>query len=113
MNVSGQPAVNYLYDHANHTTQITQGTSAATLTYDADARRKSLMLPNGITITYSYDAASQLSTINYQLGNSSLGNLTYNYDVVGRRTGLGGSYARLGTPQVVSGAAYNANNQLT
>jgi len=31
----------------------------------------------------------------------------------GRRTGVGGSYARTSTPQAASAASYNVNNQLT
>jgi hypothetical protein len=37
----------------------------------------------------------------------------YAYDLAGRRTGVGGTYARTGTPQAASAATYNANNQLT
>src|SRR5712691_194886 len=73
----------------------------------------SLTLPNGVTLNYGYDAASQLTGITYMLGTNTLGNLTYAYDLAGRRTGVGGSYARTGTPQAASSATYNVNNQLT
>ncbi len=46
------------------------------------------------------------------LASNTLGNLTYAYDLAGRRTGVGGSYARTGTPQAASPATYNVNNQL-
>ncbi len=49
----------------------------------------------------------------YAVGPTTLGNLTYAYDLAGRRTGVGGSYARTGTPQAASSATYNVNNQLT
>src|SRR6266478_3776197 len=75
--------------------------------------KTSLTLPNGVTLNYGYDAASQLTGINYALGSNTLGNLTYAYDLEGRRTGVGGSYARTGTPQAASAASYNVNNQLT
>jgi RHS repeat-associated protein len=39
--------------------------------------------------------------------------LTYAYDSSGRRTGVGGTYARTGTPLAVPAATYNVNNQLT
>jgi RHS repeat-associated protein len=42
-----------------------------------------------------------------------LGNLTYGYDLAGRRMSVGGSYARTGLPSAVSTTVYNANNQLT
>src|SRR6266481_1964138 len=73
----------------------------------------SLTLPNGVILNYAYDAASQLTGITYTLGSNTLGNLTYAYDWAGRRTGVGGSYARTGTPLAASSATYNVNNQLT
>lgn len=47
------------------------------------------------------------------LGSNTLGNLTYAYDLAGRRTGVGGSYARTNAPLAASPATYNVNNQLT
>jgi RHS repeat-associated protein len=64
-------------------------------------------------MNYAYDVASQLTGITYMLGANTLGTLTYAYDLAGRRMGLGGSYARTGTPQAASPATYNVNNQLT
>ncbi len=75
--------------------------------------RTSLTLPNGVTLNYGYDAASQLTGITYTLGANTLGNLTYTYDLAGRRTVVGGSYARTGVPLAASPATYNVNNQLT
>jgi RHS repeat-associated protein len=83
------------------------------LAYDTDSRRTSLTLPNGVTISYSYDAALQLLGINYQLGNTALGNLTYGYDLAGNRTTVGGSYAQTGLPSALASASFNANNQMT
>ncbi len=37
----------------------------------------------------------------------------YAYDLAGRRTVVGGSYARTGTPQAASAASYKVINQLT
>jgi RHS repeat-associated protein len=109
MSASGQPAANYFYDNANRLTQITQGASGVSFSYDADSRRTSLTLPNGVTMSYAYDAASQLTGIGY----GSLGNLTYAYDLAGRRTTVGGSFARSNVPATLTNASYNANNQLT
>src|SRR6059058_3107424 len=37
----------------------------------------------------------------------------YGYDLAGRRTAVGGSYARTNVPSAAPTAAYNLNNQLT
>ncbi len=106
MTVAGQPAVSYTYDNANRLTQIAQGTSAVSFAYDPASRRTSLTLPNGIAMGYSYDAASQLSGLSYTLGSSVLGNLAYSYDLAGRRSQAGGSFARTGLPNAVTTTAY-------
>jgi RHS repeat-associated protein len=113
MIVAGQPQVSYGYDTADRPISITQGSSAVAFTYDAARRRTSLTLPNGITTTYDYDAASQLAGLTYQLGDTKLGDLRYFYDLAGRRTNMTGSFARTGIPDALSSATYNANNQLT
>src|SRR5229473_5704965 len=113
MSVSGQTAITYGFDNANRLTQISQGSANVSFGYDTDSRRTSLTLANSLTLNYGYDAASQLTGISYTLGSNTLGNLTYAYDLEGRRTGVGGSYARTGTPQAASAASYNVNNQLT
>lgn len=113
MTVAGQSAVNYTYDNADRLTQITRGTAIVALAYDAAGRRTSVSLPNGITTDYTYDAASQLTALTYRQGSTTLGNLTYAYDAEGRRTQIGGSYARSGLPQAVTSATYNAANQQT
>jgi len=59
-------------------------------------------LPNGVTMAYGYDAASQLTGITYTLGSNTLGYLTYAYDLAGRRTAVGGSYARTNVPATAS-----------
>jgi RHS repeat-associated protein len=114
LTVAGQTPINYSYDNSNRLTQVTQGTNTtASFAYDAANRRTSLVLPNGVTMSYTYDSASQLTGINYALGQSALGNLTYSYDLTGRRTNMGGSYAAVNLPSPIATTAYNANNQLT
>jgi len=68
-------------------------------------------LANGVVASYSYDNASRLTGISYQFGSNVLGNLTYTYDALGRRTGVGGSLARTTLPPVWN-ATYDAANQL-
>ena len=58
------------------------------MTYDAADRRTSLTMPNGIVVQYSYDAASQLTGQVYKQGGTTIGDLTFTLDVLGRR-GLG------------------------
>ncbi len=66
-----------------------------------------------MTAAYGYDAASQLLSISYASGSTSLGNLTYGYDLAGRVVARGGSLFQSVPPGVVSGATYNAANRLT
>lgn len=49
----------------------------------------------------------------YVLGQTTLRDLTYQYDTAGRRTQLGGTLARTGLPQPLVSATYNGSNQLT
>lgn len=113
MTVAGQPQVGYSYDNADRLTQITQGTSTVSFGYDNANRRSSLTLSNGVNISYSYDNDSRVTAINYNFGTNTLGNLTYSYDELGRRVGVGGSFARTGLPQPVTSATYDAANELT
>ena len=112
MTVTGQTAVDYSYDNANRLTQITRGTPTVLFTYDNANRRSTLTLPNGVEMSYSYDYGSELTGITYANGSTTLGTLTYGYDLAGRRTSLGGSYAQTELPMPVSNSSYNANNQL-
>ena len=113
MTVAGQPAVNYTYDIADRLIQITQGATTTGFGYDNDNRRTSLTLPSGVTSSYSYDQDSRLTGITYQFGANTLGNLTYTYDSLGRRTLVGGSFARTGLPGAVTSSSYDAANELT
>jgi RHS repeat-associated protein len=113
MSVPGQATISYGYDNANRLTQITQGSAAVMFAYDAGGRRTSLTLPNGVITEYSYDSALQLTGITYKKGGVVLGNLVYGYDAAGKRTNIGGSFARTALPQALTTASYNAANQQT
>lgn len=113
MTVNGQPEVDYTYDSGNRVTKITQGASVVQIGYDADSRRTSLTLPNGIVANYTYDAASELTGIAYTQSGSPIGDLEYTYDSGGRVATVGGSLAHTNLPQPVSRLTYNADNQLT
>jgi RHS repeat-associated protein len=113
LTVPGQTVANYTFDNANRLTQITQGSTTVSFGYDNANRRTTLTLPNGVVTSYSYDGASALAGVSYQNGSTSLGNLSYSYDLDGRRASVAGSFARTGLPLAVNQTAYNVNNQLT
>jgi RHS repeat-associated protein len=114
MTPSGGTQVTYTYDNANRLTQIAQGSSSASFAYDAASRRTTLTLANGISVSYGYDNADQVTSIEYRDSASTLlGDLTYGYDLAGRRTSMGGSFARTGLPAALASATYDANNRLT
>jgi RHS repeat-associated protein len=113
MTVAGQPQVTYSYDNANRLTQIAQGTSTVGFSYDTANRRSTLTLSNGVNMSYTYDNDSRVTGITYKFSANTLGNLTYSYDSLGRRTQVGGSFAQTGLPGTVTSATYDAANELT
>jgi RHS repeat-associated protein len=113
MTVAGQPAVAYTHDTADRVTAITQGSSVVSMAYDSADRRTTLTLPNGVVVTSGYDAANRLTGLTYSLGAATLGTLTYGYDLAGQRTVVGGTWARAGLPAALTGATYDAANQVT
>ncbi len=81
LTVNGQAnSVSYGYGNDSRLTQVTQGSTQVGLSYDPAGRRTTLTLPNGAAVTYSYDTASQLRGITYQVGGSTTGTLNYGYD---------------------------------
>ena len=115
MQVAGQTAVTYGYDNSNRLTSITQGTNAVTIAYDPGNRRTELTMPNNTRLVYGWDDASQLTSLTYRQASPDalLGNVTYTYDLAGRRIAMGGSYARVALPPPLASATYDANNRLT
>ena len=113
MTASGQSTVSYTYDDAGRLTRVSQGASNVDLAYDAAYRNTSVTLPNGVVIEYTHDVANQVTGIAYRLGQTTLGNLTYDFNAAGEPTSVGGSFARFNLPTAVSGNLYNAANRLT
>jgi RHS repeat-associated protein len=113
MTVAGQPEVDYSYDNANRLTQIAQGTSTVGFSYDTVNRRSTLTLSNGVNMSYTYDNDSRVTGITYKFNTSTLGDLSYSYDSLGRRTLINGSFAQTGLPGAVTSATYDAANELT
>lgn len=112
MTVAGQPLITYGYDDANRLTSVMQGSSTVTITYDDANRRSTLTLPNGIVTSYTYNNGNQLTGLTYTLGQTTLGTLSYGYDLAGRRTEVDGTWARTGLPPSLSSAIYDAVNRL-
>ena len=94
---------------------ITQGSSIVNFTYNAASVTTQVRLPNGITMDYAFDNAWQLTGITYKNSSgTTLGNLTYSNDTVGRRTNIAGTYARTNLPTALTAnAVYDNNNRLT
>ncbi len=113
MTVAGQSQVSYSFDNANRLTQIAQGTSTASFSYDSANRRSTLTLSNGLNVSYAYDNGSRVTGITYKFNTNTLGDLEYTYDSLGRRTLVGGSFARTGLPNAMPSASYDAANALT
>jgi len=112
MTANGQARISYTYDNANRLIQIAQGSAVIGLTYDSANRRNSIMLPNGVTEGYTYDLKSEITGINYTLGLSTIGNVSYSYDSAGHTIQVGGSLATTVLPQAVNATTYDAANEL-
>lgn len=102
----------YTYDNASRLTKITQGTQNTLFTYDAASRRTKVTQPNTVSTTVTYDAAGQVTQLSYAKGTTSLGTLSYSYDLGGRRTSTGGTLAKTGLPNALGVASHNLANQL-
>jgi RHS repeat-associated protein len=122
MTVAGQPTLTYTYDPANRLTQMVQAAGSANnnvaqtvaYQYDDANRLTQKTLPNGVTVNYGYDAASQLTGIVYkQVDGSVIGDLSYGYDAAGRRVSRGGSFDRSTLPLSATGVTVDAANRLT
>jgi len=77
----------YVYEELNRLTHLTNP-SGQTVNFDYDAlgRRTQMSMPNGVTTSYTYDPASQLLSLEHQLGANIMNSFAYAYDNVGNRT---------------------------
>ena len=113
MSATGQAPVAYDYDAASRLIQMVQGSRTVNFVHDDLGRRTRITLPNGVAAERQYDANSRITALTYQNAQGVLGDLTYQYDRAGNRTGIGGSFARVLLPNPVALAAYDeANRQL-
>lgn len=111
--VPGQTTYSYVFDDSNLLSSISQGaTTLFSEAHDSAGRLISETLPDGIVGTYSYDNANRLAAITYTKGTTTLGNIAYIVDPVGRVSTLGGTWGRANIPASVTSATYDAANQV-
>jgi RHS repeat-associated protein len=113
MTVAGQPAVAYSYNANDELTKIVQGSASTSYSYDADGNLTGQTLPNGVAEASTYDAASELTGTTDTASGSTIGSVTYTYDVNGQVASATGSLAATTLPAAVSSETYNAGNELT
>src|SRR3989442_2507053 len=111
LSVPGLSPTTYGYDANSRLTQILRSAQSVGLEYDDAGRRTLLTLPNGISTEYQYDTASRLTGLIYRNATGTLGNLTYQYDPVGSRPRVGGSFARTLLPTAIASASYDPPNR--
>ncbi|MFC4120496.1 polymorphic toxin-type HINT domain-containing protein [Nonomuraea zeae] len=113
MTASGQPAVAYDYFPNGLLKSVTRGAVSTVYGYDDDARLTSKSLPGGITAAYGYDDSGLLTSIGYQRGSTGVGDVAYDYDLLGRRTRMHGTLVRAQLPAPATGLTYDDANRLT
>ncbi len=113
MQAPNQSIVTYGYDTADRVQSITQDGQAVSFGYDTADRRNLMTLPNGITVSYTYDTASQLKSMSYKRGTTTLGDVAFEYDGLGRRTHVSGSLAQILSPAAFTNGVYDAGNKQT
>ena len=106
----------YTYDQMNRlSTVLENGAQAASYTYDKNGNRATMTNGNGTTVTYAYNAANLVTSLQNKKGLSTLSNYVYQYYLDGNQaqkndhTGRSTSYAydaqRRLTQEAESGAA--------
>ncbi|MGC1378977.1 MAG: DUF6531 domain-containing protein, partial [Anaerolineales bacterium] len=79
-------AVRYDYDNANRLISVTDPANAVTtFDYDALGLRSQEVLPNGVSIDYTYDALNRLTDIDQHKDAALLASYAYTFDPVGNR----------------------------
>lgn len=111
--------VNYAYDNTDALSVVSDATGASlvTLTYDDVGSRASLVRLNGVTTTYSYDAASRLSGLAQDLpGTASDQTVNFAYnpaDEIKTRTSTNSIYNASAPSAVSRTYSINGLNQVT
>jgi RHS repeat-associated protein len=117
-------SVAYTYDAADRLTQIAQASGPAnndiaqtiTFAYDNANRLTTQTVSSGPITAYTYTDADEIASITYKTAAGTvITSGTYAYDAAGHRTSVTGGLATFvqASGTSVTGAVYNANNQLT
>ena len=110
--VDGAVATMYEYDRNSRLRTLSEaGWGLMALEYFATGQLQRRTLPNSLSTRYDYDELGRVTRMTYERAGLVLGDLTYQYDAAGRRTGLGGSLARTRLPQPIVMSRYDAANQ--
>jgi RHS repeat-associated protein len=115
MTIAGSPATRHRYDDAGDLAEIQRdGTTVTSVGRDAVGRPTRVGAPgNGVSQTYGYDDAGQVTSITYRVGTTVLGDLSYVNDAAGKPTHTSGSWSRTALPEPFGPATYNAANRIT
>lgn len=114
MILAGRTPTKHVYDAAGVLSEIQQGTSqVVVVTPDPVGRPKVSGAPGtGVNQTYTYTDAGQVKSIAYKAGSTTLGDLTYDYDLGGLPVRTTGSYSRTDLPAAFGPAVYDAANRI-
>jgi RHS repeat-associated protein len=115
MTVAGSPTVRHVYDAAGDLAEVQRnGTAVTSVGRDTVGRQTRVGAPgNGVSQTYGYDDAGQVTSITYRAGTTVLGEVSYVYDAAGNPTHTAGGWSRTALPEPFGPATYNAANHLT
>jgi RHS repeat-associated protein len=82
-------------------------------TYDADSRLTRKVVPNGISVDYSYDAAAQVTSMTYSRSDGGvIERIEYDYDAGGQRVARRAT-GNLSADETPMSAEYDAADRLT
>jgi RHS repeat-associated protein len=113
MTPAAQSTVSYAFYDNDLLKSISQAGENVTFSYDDARRRQTMTLPNGVVSTYAYNDAGQVTGISYaSAGGSAIGDISYAYDLAGRRTSESGSLASQKKSQPTTATSlFDANNR--
>jgi RHS repeat-associated protein len=81
----------YTYTQQGQVESITNGAMSVRFSYDEAGRRTMAVAPNNLTVFYTYDAAGQLTHIDYRGPGGYSDFRNYEYDVAGRVSSISGA----------------------
>ena len=82
--------INYAYDTRGQLASVADGSSTTLVSYDYDDAGRIIRQDNanGTFTTYAYDAIGRLDELSHHDGSAVISQFQYDYDVLGRRTGV-------------------------